>query len=58
MLPPVELRRAAELIVEESGAVPLDELVIHIARELGDKRTGAELKSAIEKAARPFSTGP
>ncbi len=56
MLPPVELARAAQLIVEESGAVSLDELVTHIARELGYERTGPELRSAIEKAAKPFTS--
>ena len=56
MIPPVELARAAELIVKESGVVSLDELVTHIARELGYDRTGPELKSAITPVARQFAT--
>lgn len=55
MIPPVEIERAAQLIVEGSGAVTMDELVVTIARELGYERTGQELKTAIAYIARKYA---
>jgi len=56
MIPPMEIARAAQLILEECGTVALGELVTNIARELGYERTGPELRSVIEESARPFAS--
>lgn len=52
MISPMEIARAAELIVEECGSVSLDELVRNIAREFGYDRTGPELRAVIEESAK------
>lgn len=56
MIPPVEIARAAQLILQECGTAALDELVMNIAREFGYERTGPEVRSVIEQAARPFAS--
>jgi very-short-patch-repair endonuclease len=46
-LPPAEIAVTAEGIVRESIAVPMDQLVVEVARRLGFQRTGPELQAAI-----------
>lgn len=55
MLPPVEIAGLAKAIAEDSGSVPLAELVTSVARELGFERTGPDLRAAIEASAKQFS---
>ena len=55
MLPPVEISRLAELIVDERGVVSLPDIIRQIARELGFERTGPKLEVVIRKAAQPFA---
>src|ERR1700722_1885381 len=50
MLSPLEIRAAAKIAQRENGALSHDEIVIAITRILGFKRTGADLKAAIENA--------
>jgi very-short-patch-repair endonuclease len=50
MLSPLELCAAARIAKRENGALSDDEMVIAITRILGFKRTGADLKAAIEIA--------
>ena len=48
-LPPAEISLAATDIVKENIRVPLEELILEIARRLGFQRTGPDLRDAIHK---------
>jgi DNA polymerase III delta prime subunit len=49
-LPPSEIVAAAEVVRQESGEVPQEDLVRAVARLLGFQRVGTELAAAIEAA--------
>jgi len=48
-LPPIEIKAAAKLILQESGEVPSEDMIRAIARLLGFQRVGADLWAEIEK---------
>ena len=50
LLPPMEIVAAADWIERECGRVDQEDLIRELARFLGFKRTGAELRRAISKA--------
>ena len=50
MLSPLEIRAAARIASRENGTLSNSEMVMAITRLLGFKRTGADLKAAIEDA--------
>jgi len=50
MLSPLEIRAAAKIAVYENGTLSNEEMATAITRLLGFKRTGPELKVAIENA--------
>ena len=50
LLPPMEIAAAADWIESECGRVDEQELIRELARLLGFKRTGAELRRVIKKA--------
>jgi very-short-patch-repair endonuclease len=47
-LPPAELAVAAVEVVKDSVRVPMEELVVEVARRLGFQRTGADLQQVIQ----------
>lgn len=50
MLSPPEIRAAAKIALRENGTLSNDEMATAITRLLGFKRTGPDLKAAIENA--------
>ena len=52
MLSPREIRTAAKLARRENGSLSDDEMAMAIARLLGFKRTGSELRAAVMSALR------
>jgi hypothetical protein len=50
MLSPLEIRAAIKIAEHENGAMSADEAAIAIARLLGFRRTGPDLKAAILNA--------
>ena len=50
MLPPIEIKAAVKIAVEQNGSLSDNDLPIAVARLLGFQRTGSDLKSAILKA--------
>ena len=50
MLSRLEIREAFEIVQRENGTMSEEEATIAIARLLGFKRTGADLKAAILRA--------
>lgn len=50
MLPPIEIKAAAQMLVRECGHLEEEELVRSVARLFGFKRVGTELKAAIAAA--------
>jgi hypothetical protein len=50
MISPLELQAAARIAAKENSDMPDDELVAAVARLLGFRRTGPELRTAIQKA--------
>jgi very-short-patch-repair endonuclease len=58
LLPPLELRAAANQAVKENGGISRGEMVVAIARLLGFQRTGSDLRDRIESVlARMLSDG-
>lgn len=49
-IPPLEIQALAQVIREESGAIDNDELAGEVARQLGFRRVGANLRGAILSA--------
>jgi very-short-patch-repair endonuclease len=49
-LPPAEIVQAAREVLERNVRVPLEELIVEVARRLGFQRTGTDLHSAIRTA--------
>ena len=58
MLSPLEIRAAIKIAERENGSMSEDEAAIAIARLLGFKRTGSDLKSAILSAIMDVSETP
>lgn len=52
-LPPMEIRAAARMIVEQSGRMEMDEMVRATAQLLGFKRVGSDLQQTIRNALEP-----
>ncbi len=50
MLSPLEIRAAFEIVQRENGSISEEEAAVAIARLLGFKRTGSDLKAAIVSA--------
>jgi hypothetical protein len=50
MLSPLEIRSAAKIAVRENGILSGDDMANAIARLLGFKRTGPDLKTAVLNA--------
>ena len=50
MLSPLEIRAAFEIVQRENGSMSEEEAAVAIARLLGFKRTGPDLKAAILSA--------
>jgi hypothetical protein len=50
MLSPLEIRAAAKIAEHENGTLSNEEMATAITRLLGFKRTGSDLKAAIENA--------
>ena len=50
MLPPIEIKEAVKIAVEQNGSLFDNYLPIAVARLLGFQRTGSDLKGAILKA--------
>jgi hypothetical protein len=48
MLPPLEIRAAAQQAVKENGGIGRDDMTVAIARILGFQRTGPELRARID----------
>jgi len=48
-VPPDEIAAAARTILEAAFAMPLDDLVVAVARQLGYQRTGSRIKAVVSQ---------